>query len=156
MAYAENHSIKGKTMQHKIIFISSLIFLLFVFHPPLQAGGDLQDKGVDPATSLVLKQSMSKLGTLMGKMRTLRLEEKKPNWKEVNQTLTEMSQILQKMQKADTSHTYQGYTNLLGTGLTDLKQRSAKKDKNIYSGFEHLTDTCFQCHAVHRSDDYWR
>ncbi|GEM_PF-2788277 len=132
------------------IFSLLILFGNFNF---AKAGGSSTAE-ISPTASHALKQYMAKFGTLMAGLEILKVKEKKPDWASIDLTLSEMSKILMEMQKTDTAGAYKEYTELLATSLVALKKMSEKKDKNIYEGFDKLSNTCFQCHAAHRPADF--
>jgi hypothetical protein len=142
-------------MSSKLIFKFGLLLFLFgfAFSPRLEAGG-----GPPPETEIKsskdLKQFMYKFGALVAGIEILKVKEKTLDWGTIDLTLKEMGQNLEALQKADTSNFYKQFTDQLADQLTELKMMSRKKDKNIYDGFDKLTNTCFQCHAVHRPSDF--
>jgi hypothetical protein len=109
-----------------------------------------------PATrsTAALKVYMAKFGSMFAGLEIMKIKEKKPDWEAIDLTLQEMSSTLAEMQKADEKNTYKEYTDLLAAGLVDLKAQSKRRDKKIFDGIDKLSNTCFQCHAVHRPADF--
>jgi hypothetical protein len=142
-------------LKSKRVFALGLLLFAFgsTFSSRLNAGG-----GPPPETEIKstkdLKQFMYKFGALVAGIEILKVKEKNLDWGTIDLTLKEMEQNLEALQKADTSNFYKQYTDQLAAQLTDLKVMSRRKDKNIYDGFDKLTNTCFQCHAVHRPSDF--
>jgi hypothetical protein len=97
---------------------------------------------------------MAKFGALLAGLEILRLKEKKPDWEAINLTLDELTQALGEMQKADTTHAYKEYTDVLAAGMVELRDKAQKQDKKFFHSVDKLTDTCFKCHAAHRPGDY--
>lgn len=136
-----------------ISIVSVLIVFLLILSFELRAGGTVIPL-TNSETTTTLKQLMGKFGILMAGIEIQQTKEKKPDWETIDWTLSEMTQVLNKMQAIDTTGAYQKYTEVLAAGLIDLKKKSKKKDRHIYEGFGQLIQTCFQCHAVHRPADF--
>jgi hypothetical protein len=132
-------------------FLVVSIFL-FIQSTLLLAGEGAKE--VAPLTTRELKQYMAKFGSMMSGIEILQMKEKKPDWQAIDITLNEMIQTLQEMQKADITNAYKNYTDVLASKLEELKKMSRKRNKNIYEGFDNLTNTCFNCHAAHRPGDF--
>ncbi len=140
-------------MKKKIKWISTtLTFITLMCCASLHAG-EANSNTLNPQNIATLKQLMGKFGTYMAGVEILKTKEKNPDWASIDLTLNEMSQTLAKMQEIDTDQAYKTYTDMLAAGLSDLKSKSKKRDKNIYNSFDNLIQTCFQCHAMHRPVD---
>jgi hypothetical protein len=101
-----------------------------------------------------LKQYMQKFGILIAGIELLRIKEKKIDWKSIQLSIDEMKQTVQSMQQADATNAYKNFTDELSKQMEILQTMSQSKDKKIYDEVEKLTDTCFQCHTVHRPSDF--
>lgn len=109
---------------------------------------------VEIKTTRDLKQFMQKFGSLVAGMELIRIKEKKPDWPSIDLTVREMSAALESLQKADKTNAYKGFTDQLTAQMIVIKKLDEKKDSKIYEAFDKLTNTCFQCHAVHRPADF--
>lgn len=105
-------------------------------------------------STAALKKYMANFGSMMAGLEILRVKEKKPDWEAINLTLKEMSDTLAEMQKADAENAYKEYTDVLASGLVDLKKKASERNKGFFDSVDQLTDTCFKCHAAHRPGDY--
>jgi hypothetical protein len=129
-----------------ILFLAGLTIPNFSW-----AGGTTVPSTRSTAT---LKKYMSNFGAMMAGLEIMRLKEKKPDWEVINLTLKEMSSTLEEMQRADAENAYKEYTDVLASGLTDLKQKASTQNKKFYDSLDKMSDTCFKCHAAHRPGDY--
>src|SRR5262245_19444068 len=143
------------TLPFKRLFAFAAFLFVFGLTSPLrlEAGGGPPPE-FEIKNSRDLKQFMNKFGTYIAGIEILKVREKNRDWGTIDLTLKEMEQNLQALQKADTSNFYKEFTDQLATQLADLKVMSQRKDKKIFDGFDKLTNTCFQCHAVHRPSDF--
>ncbi len=105
-------------------------------------------------STATLKKYMANFGAMMAGLEIMRLKEKKPDWDVIDLTLKEMSGTLAEMQKADAENAYKEYTDVLSSGLIDLKTKAGGRNKNFYDSLDKIMDTCFKCHAAHRPGDY--
>ncbi len=138
----------------KKIFLWIGIIPVFFISSLLIAGGNTDPSTIEIKTTRDLKQYMYKFGSLVAGLEILRAKEKNPDWSAIEITLKEMSQNIEALQRADKKNTYKSFTDQLSAQVITLKRMNDKKDSRIYDGFDKLTNTCFQCHAVHRPADF--
>ena len=105
-------------------------------------------------STMALKDYMAKFGSMLAGLEILRMKEKKPDWEAIDLTVQELSDNLAAMQKADSTHAYKEYTDVLGAGLVEMKEKARKREKGFFKSVDRLSDTCFRCHAAHRPGDY--
>ncbi len=131
----------------KTVLISSLfVFLCGFYFIPQKAfsGGAADPAALTSENTRALKKDMSKFGSLLAGLEIIKLKEKKPDWDAINLTLQEMSSTLSEMQNADTSNAYKEYTDVLASGLVDLREKAQQRDKTIFDGIDQLSNTCFK------------
>lgn len=127
----------------------------------LAAASPLSAKSLPPhpasaatAATPSLKQYMATFGTMMAGLEILKVQDRNVDWEVVDLSLREMSQTLDAMQKADSANRYREYTDILAAGMVELKEKSAKHDKNFFKALDKVSESCFKCHAAHRPGDY--
>ncbi len=142
-------------MKKRFIFFALMVFIMgsWLFSPKAFSGGAADPAALTSENTRALKKDMSKFGSLLAGLEIIKLKEKKPDWDAINLTLQEMSSTLSEMQNADTNNVYKEYTDVLTSGLLDLKQKAQKRDQTIFDGIDQLSNTCFKCHAAHRPAD---
>jgi len=101
-----------------------------------------------------LKQYMANFGSMLASLEIIQMKEKKPDWPAIDIAIDELSRTLSQLQKADIDNAYKEYTDVLAAVLIELKDKSAKKDRNFFRSVDKLSETCFKCHAAHRPGDY--
>src|SRR4030095_5909132 len=137
----------------KTLIILAATFFLWI--GSVHAGG-VDAPLPDSQTLQVLKKSMQNFGALVAGLEIMRAKEPKPDWPVVNKTLQEMTPTLKTMQQADTAGAYKKFTDRLETSLNELTLLSRKKSPKFYESYEQMTQTCFQCHAMHRPVDFMK
>lgn len=135
-------------------YIYSLLTFMFLLNFAILPAKEQTKIPVDAESTATLKNMMGKFGTLMGGIQVSMAKDKEIDWDVVDLTLKDMDEVLKEMQKIDKNQAYKPFTDLLATGLADLKIKYRKKNKDIYEHFDKLTETCFQCHALHRPADF--
>ncbi len=137
------------------VFFSLVALTLTLSAPALHAADATSGHPVVAIRSTAnLKQYMASFGSMLASLEILQLKEKKPDWAAIELAVDELSKTLSQLQKADVDNAYKEYTDVLAAGMVDLKDKSAKKDKNFFDSVDKLTQTCFKCHAAHRPGDY--
>lgn len=97
---------------------------------------------------------MATFGTMLAGLEIMQAQEKNVDWEVVDLSIREMTQTLDAMQKADAQNRYREYTDILAAGMIELKEKSAKHDKNFFKSLDKVSESCFKCHAAHRPGDY--
>ncbi len=139
----------------KSVIIATLALTLFCVSTAGFAGAPESVSNLHSIkTNKDLKKYMYHFGTLVAGLEISRIKEKTPDWESIEVTLKEMNDVLINLQKADTDNIYKSYTDTLTTRLAEIQALNRNKNPKIYKSFDRLTQSCFQCHAIHRPVDF--
>jgi hypothetical protein len=135
-----------------LIFTFLMILGILVLPTPLSAQGMGVDYHQLPAENFIeLKRLWQDLGEHFAELQDRKATAGNPNWQEIEKDLRYMQSTLREMRKVDSVNAYEKFTGQLGNDLSALQQSAKTQDANFFLKIGTLEQSCFKCHATHRS-----